>query len=241
MPSEFSDEQLNAFIDNEIDSADKQRIFEALRRDEHLRKRVCELQKAHDLIRMTYQSIDPPTGYPPPEQDRPAPRFLRGMAAGLLLAAGTLLGWFAHQQSRGDGLPELAQAIQFAPTTTGATRRIMLHVSTDDEYRLNHMLEETERLLETGRENGERLRVEILANGPGLKLVKKSAGPAGQRLQRLQQRYDNLTVAACAQTLERLRAEKGIELELNPGTTLVKSALGEVLERQRQGWTYIRI
>ncbi len=243
MSNDFSDERLNAFIDNEVDLAEKHQLFDALRQDESLRKRVCELQKTHDLIKLTYQSIDPPTGYPPLPQTRSRFRFPRSMAAGILVVVGSLLGWFTHQQMNpNNSLLELARAVESPQTTrTDSARKIMLHVSTNDEYRLNIMLEETEHLLKASREGGEKVFVEILTNGPGLELVKKSGSQSAQRLQELQTRYDNLFVTACAQAIERVRRDKGVDLELIPNTTVVRSSLSEVLERQREGWTYIRI
>jgi len=246
MSHNFSDERLNAFIDNEVDLTEKQQLFDAFREDEGLRKRACELQKTHDLVKLTYQSVELPEHYQTPlrsPSSRSRSWFMRSMAASILVVVGSLLGWFTHQQiNPGDGLLKLAQVAQPPRALTpDATRKIMLHVSTNDEYRLNLMLEETEHLLQTSRENNEKILVEILTNGPGLALVKKSAPPSGRRLQALQSRYDNLSVTACAQAIERLRVEKGVKLELIPSATVVNSALGEVLERQREGWTYIRI
>jgi len=243
MSIDFSDERLNAFIDNEVDLSDKQQIYEAFRRDEALRKRTCELQKTHDLVKMTYQSVELPPGYETPLRKQSRPWLLRSMAAGILVLAGSLLGWFSHQQMPPkNSLLNLARVVQ-APqiANADADHRIMLQVSTNDEYRLNIMLEETEHLLKTSREDGEKVFVEILANGPGLELVDKSGSAPALRLQELQSHYDNLYVTACAQAIERLRVEKGIELELIPSATVVRSSLSEVLKRQREGWTYIRI
>ncbi len=243
MSNDFSDERVNAFIDNEADLAEKNQIFEAFRHDETLRKRACELQKTHDLIKLTYQSVEPPANYQAPLRSQTRPWFLRSMAAASLLLVGSLLGWFGHQQMiPQDSLLDLARVVQPAQTAkANATRKIMFHVSTNDKYRLNIMLDETEHLLKASREDGKKVFVEILTNGPGLELVDKTRSGPAQRLQKLQNRYDNLYVTACAQAIKRLRATKGIKLDLIPKATVVRSALGEVLKRQHEGWTYIRI
>ena len=243
MSNDFSDERLNAFIDNEVDMTEKQQVFEAFRHDEALRKRACELQKTHDLVKLTYQSVEPPASYQTPLRSKSRPWFMHSMAAGILVVVGSLLGWFSHQQMNPkNGLLELARVVESPQMASpDAIRKIMLHVSTNDEYRLNIMLEETEHLLKTSQQGNEKVFVEILTNGPGLELVKKSGSRSALRLQELQTRYDNLFVTACAQAIERVRIDKGIELELIPNTTVVRSSLSEVLERQREGWTYIRI
>ncbi len=245
MSNDFSDERLNAFIDNEMDLAEKQRVFEAFRQDESLRKRACELQKTHDLIKLTYQSVNPPSSYQTPLRSQIRPWFLSNMvAATILVVISSLLGWFGHQQltPENNSLLDLARVVQ-PPQAVNASpaRKIMLHVSTSDEYRLNIMLEETEHLLKASRADGEKVFVEILANGPGLKLVDNVGSAPALRLQKLQNRYDNLYVTACAQAIERLRITKGIKLDLIPNATVVRSSLSEVLKRQREGWTYIRI
>ncbi|HEB55716.1 MAG TPA: hypothetical protein ENI98_05310 [Gammaproteobacteria bacterium] len=243
MSNDFSDERLNAFIDNEMDLAEKQRVFEAFRQDEALRKRACELQKTHDLIKLTYQSVNPPTSYQTPLRSQARPWFLSNMvAATILVVVSSLLGWFGHQAlTPNSSLLDLARAVQPPQAVNSGARKIMLHVSTSDEYRLNIMLEETEHLLKASRKNGEKVFVEILANGPGLKIVDNIGSAPARRLQKLQTRYDNLYVTACAQAIERLRITKGIKLDLIPNASVVRSSLSEVLKRQREGWTYIRI
>ncbi|NOZ37197.1 MAG: hypothetical protein GXP11_03825 [Gammaproteobacteria bacterium] len=244
MSTDFSDERLNAFIDNEIDLAEKQQAFEIFRHDEALRKRACELQKTHDLIKLTYQSVDLPPSYQTPLRSQPRPNFLRNMvAATILVVVSSLLGWFSHQElAPNNSLLDLARAVQPPQVANSKmARKIMLHVSTGDEYRLNIMLEETEHLLKASRKSGEKVFVEILANGPGLKIVDNVGSAPAQRLQKLQTRYDNLYVTACAQAIERLRITKGIKLDLIPNASVVRSSLSEVLKRQREGWTYIRI
>lgn len=245
MRDNFSDERLNAFIDDELDLAEKQQIFEVFRHDEALRKRACELQKTHDLIKLTYQAIDPPTAYQTPLRNQTRPRFLRNMAAAMILVVvGSLLGWFGHQQMLPkDPLLNLARVVEPPQTPSNdIVRKIMLQVSTNDKYRLNIMLNETEHLLRTSREAGKKVLVEILTNGPGLELVDNRTGSAqARRLQRLQTRYHNLYVTACAQAIKRLWITKGIRLDLIPKATVVRSSLSEVLKRQREGWAYVRI
>lgn len=244
MSTDFSDERLNAFIDNEMDLTEKQQAFEAFRHDEPLRKRACELQKTHDLIKLTYQSVDLPPGYQAPLRNQTRPWFLRNMVATtILVVVSSLLGWFGHQEltPNNNSLLDLARAVQPPQAVNSRARKIMLHVSTSDEYRLNIMLEETEHLLKASRKNGEKVFVEILANGPGLKIVDNVGSAPARRLQKLQARYDNLYVTACAQAIERLRVTKGIKLDLIPNASVVRSSLSEVLKRQHEGWTYIRI
>src|SRR4030066_349022 len=75
----FSDEFLNAFVDNQIAAEEKSRAYVEIHQDEGLNRQVCELRKLHDLVQLAYR--DPPA--PPvhavsgPDSGRPPPRLNR--------------------------------------------------------------------------------------------------------------------------------------------------------------------
>ena len=86
-----------------------------------------------------------------------------------------------------------------------------------------------------------KLELEILTNGDGLALATNSGKDYNKRLQNLQQKYANLAVMVCGQTLKRVQREKGKKLDLLPDTNVVSSAVNQMVKRQRNGWSYIRI
>lgn len=235
-----SDETLNASIDGQLDRKDQARLMERLRNDPALAQRGCQLQKAHELVRLAYQSEQPH------ESPRPAPAARRpwrtGLVASLLIGFGMVLGllggtYYSQQPS---SLLELASTVHTPDAGDKPLWRVLLHVSTHDPYRFRILLEETEKLLESSRKEHQAVEVQILANGEGLELVRNSNTPHARRLRALQDRYSNLVVSACNEALTRLR-QKGVDIELLPQTRVVSSALDEILHRQKQGWTYIRI
>lgn len=57
---QYSDEHLNAFIDDQLDAKEKAEILDAVRHDTELSQRVCKLQKLHNLIQLSYQSVEVP-------------------------------------------------------------------------------------------------------------------------------------------------------------------------------------
>ena len=50
----YSDEQLQAFVDDEIDITDRAEIMEAIRHDDELACQVCELLQIKDTVRLAY-------------------------------------------------------------------------------------------------------------------------------------------------------------------------------------------
>jgi len=56
----FSDEQIQAFVDDEIDTHDRAEIMEAVRNDEKLACRVCELLQLKDSVSLAYRELHNP-------------------------------------------------------------------------------------------------------------------------------------------------------------------------------------
>jgi anti-sigma factor RsiW len=57
---EFSDEFINAFVDNQVTPEEKKWIYAHLASSEAFNRRVCELRKIRDLIRLAYQELSTP-------------------------------------------------------------------------------------------------------------------------------------------------------------------------------------
>ena len=243
MNDKFSDEYLNAFIDDELSLEEKQEVYNAFREDEALRKKCCELQKTRELIKLNYQTVELPEKYQAPLQDNNRNWFFRSIAAGILVLTGSLLGWFSHKQVVSAGSWVTTTQNQYVPVTQfqQPDNRILMHVSTGNPYRLNILLDETEAMLKQAKESGQSLAIEILANSAGLELVKYEDTDYNKRLLMLQQQYSNLMVSACSKTIELLEANQGFEFPIMPRATVVRSSINEVIKRQQEGWTYIRI
>jgi intracellular sulfur oxidation DsrE/DsrF family protein len=57
---------------------------------------------------------------------------------------------------------------------------------------------------------------------------------------RMQQRHANLHWVACGQSLARFTSE-GQKVELLPATRTAPTAIGEIVTRLQEGWTYVRV
>jgi len=241
MKDSFSDEYLNAYLDDELDTDERAQLLEALRQDGELSARVCKLQKVKEMVQLAYHNFEAEQS----TQHTPAHKPVwPALAASFLLALGLLTGWFANnhfeQQPR---LLDLAKAAQTHNTHATAQDewRLVMHVDSSDPARFNIMLDETEQLLKASAQQQQKVRIEILTNGGGLMLVEESNAPYTQRLQSLAKQYDNLGLIACQRALDSLKKDKGVDLDLVPEATVVESAMNQVIKRQQEGWAYIRI
>ena len=239
---QYSDEHLNAFIDGELDAVEKAEILDAVRHDAELSQRVCKLQKLHNLIQLSYQSVEIPEHHKTTGDLTQSAKLKWFAAASFFLAIGSIAGWISHQTMSSDSLIDIAQVTHTPAATNNAEQwKLMLHVSTANPNRLNIVLNEAEALLEEYAKSSRKLELEILANSEGLALVSNNGKGYNKRLQNLQQKYENLAVMVCGETLKRIQRTQGKKLKLLPNTNVVSSAISQVVKRQQSGWSYIRI
>ena len=241
MKDTFSDEYLNAYLDNQLDTDERAQLLEALRQNADLSARVCKLQKVKDMVQLAYHNFEAEQSTQQTHTHKPV---WPALAASFLLAIGLLTGWFANNQfDQQPRLLELAKAAQTHNTmATGQDEwRLVLHVDSSDPARFNVMLDETEQLLKASAQQQQKVRIEILTNGGGLMLVEEGDAPYTQRIQALAKQYDNLGLIACQRALDNLKKDKGIDLDLVPEASVVESAMNQVIKRQQEGWAYIRI
>lgn len=241
----FSDEHLNAFVDGELDDADREQLLDILRHDPLLNARVCDLQKVRELVQHAYRQPPAPPQESHQPQNRGRSRFTSGIAASIILGLGVALGWGVHEQQQPQGsLLEIAQSMQLTPAQSAEDHswRVVLHVTTADPYRLKTVLDEAEGLLRQHTVNNHKVAVEVLANGRGLDLLRADISPFAERIRELQSRYDEtLAFKACQNAINRLKLEKNIDVTLIPEAEVVPTAIGEVILRQREGWAYVQI
>lgn len=238
----FSDEFLNAYLDDELSHSDKARLLAAARQNEALSRRLCQLQRVRNMVQLAYHDVSRPLEEQPvPQKKTPFLPRLAGVAS-ILLLAGVVGGWFTHHYfDRQVGLTEMVQELRLNNPQANAPWKLMVQVSSDDNHRFNVLIDETERLLKTAQENNEQVTIQILANSSGINLLKDDGSPTAIRVRNLNRKYHNLLLTACGQTLQKLKLAHQPVPRLLSEATIVPSALQEVIEKQRLGWTYVKI
>jgi len=242
MKERFSDEHLNAYLDGELDAGERAHLMDVLRSDPELASRVCQLQKVKEMVQLAYPDVPDQPRTPRPA--RPHRRWAGpAIAASLLFLVGLAGGWVANLHwQHPPRLLEIAKTARLdAGDAIDKPWRLMLHVNSDDTYRYQIMLSETEELLRSAARDGRPVEIEIVTNGPGLLLLSDRDDPFTRRLQALAREYDNLELRACERALRRYRLREGRDLQLIPEAGTVTSAMHEVIRRQKEGWAYINI
>jgi len=231
MKYEISDEILNAHIDNELDPAERATLLERIAADSALRTRACERWQLKQMVRGAFPL---PRTHAASTHPRWTTRWTNALAASILLVCGLFSGWFAHE--RIDTVHVPLKQIDAIRADGG---RVVLHLFSDEPARMEAALHMAEQLANTRDKAGNPLRVEFIANGPGLHLLRSGGSPYAARVTALRQSHDNLRLIACHQAIERMH-ERGINVVLLPQVEEATSAESQLAERLTQGWRYLQ-
>lgn len=230
----FSDEFINAFIDDELTPEEKAQAYSRLGNDEALNRQICELRKVRDLVALAYRHVP---GHEPRMGATVAGRKCSpALAAGLALIIGGVGGWFLHPAQAPREPDQL-----IASNAAQDTDKVLFHVSDGDPDHLKTVLDEVENLMTFYRETHKKARVEVITNGGGLSLLMAGISPYAERIQRMQKEYSDLTFVACQNTIDRVQQELGLTAKLLPGVVVIDSGVAQIMRRQSQGWAYLQV
>ena len=130
-------------------------------------------------------------------------------------------------------LPGLQAAQAADGAKAGKKHHAIFHVTDDVEWKWNQALNNAANLQKAvGKEN---IDIEIVVNGPGLNMMKFDS-PVGNRMEAAIKGGINLI--ACGATMKAAKVEKK---DLFPGVNVVPGGVVQIMTRQEEGWTYIKI
>jgi intracellular sulfur oxidation DsrE/DsrF family protein len=230
----FSDEFINAFVDDQLTPEEKAQVYARLSGNEALSQQICELRKIRDMVQLAYK--EPPMPVKGMATFASTRKFGLGVAAGLMLLIGGITGWFLHQ-------PSVNQVISVAQNVPGddTPAKVLFHVSDGNTEHLKSVLDDVEDLMKYYRRSHQKARVEVITNGEGLSLLLAGISPFAERIQKMQKEYHGLTFVACQNTIDRYQEELGLTAKLLPGVVTIDSGVAQIMRRQHQGWAYIQV
>ena len=232
--SPISDELINAFIDHQITKEERLEILSLIKHDKGLAARICELKQLKEMTQQAFASIPDPY----PKAATQASFLPRIAAAFAIFSVGLLLGLASIQFSTDPAITVANNDPQGQGDS--ATTRVLMHLTSADVESGLDTLDNLQQMLDEYREHQQHVLVEVVANGDGIKLLSANNRDIARRLTELTQNYSNLTFAACKNTIEQMQLVRGIRIELIPEVKLIESGMVQVIQRQRDGWTYIR-
>lgn len=113
-----------------------------------------------------------------------------------------------------------------------ARYKAVFHVADGDPKKWGQALNNAQNVQEAlGKDNG---RIEIVANGGGIGMLKFDS-EMGNRIRDLQRA--GINIVACENTMKRLNLTRD---DMLPDIGYVPSGVIEVMQKQQEGWSYVR-
>jgi intracellular sulfur oxidation DsrE/DsrF family protein len=239
---EITEDKLNLFIDQQLDSDEMNEIHEAILDDKELREQVCQLKAVRELVGYAYSEV-PASPSENSNHKRTASMLGRAVAVSLTLVVGVVLGWSTYQYS-----PNAIQAISAENTfqyvanhvkVEHGKRKIVLHIDSSDLQVVNAALNEADQLLATYRKANTPIELDIITNKSGINILRPGISPYINRIQNLINR-DEVAIYACNRSIAKALEKEGVEIVLMQGVTKDKSARELIPQRLEKGWVYIK-
>ena len=132
--------------------------------------------------------------------------------------------------------------VMFAATVSANddVRQILLHLDEADPDRQNLVLNNASNINRYYQDKGEEVEIEIVTYGPGLTMLVPGKSPVAERVKSISQNFDNVSFRACANTHAKMSKKAGKDVKLMPQADMVPSGVVHLVERQQEGWIYIR-
>lgn len=226
----FSDESLNAFIDNQLGAQEREEILAAIAEDADLGQRLCALRSTKELVRHAYGQVPAVR----PSRDRRFSLWSSALAASVALVVGVLVGWQGHRAA--DASPPGSMLAWAGSTFAAQPSRVLLHLDSAQPERMEEALD----LVEAYLAKAGNARVEVVVNNSGLDLLRQETTPYARRIAALAARHELLAFVACGNAIARYRSA-GLDVTLVPEARVERTAVEHIVDRVRQGWTYLKI
>jgi intracellular sulfur oxidation DsrE/DsrF family protein len=226
----ISDEQLSAFLDDELDAEEKSRIFSLAERDPELDRRICHQRKIRELVRHAYHDV------PRPERRSTGVIRRRPLAYALVASVLVLIGL-------GAGLLAPRLYDQGNPAASPGTLAVtespnyILHVSSGEPDNMRAVLKRAREILASS-DQAHPHRVEVVANEQGLNLLRSDITPFAEEIAALAD--SSVVFYACSRAIQRLE-ERGVSVQLVPQANPDYTALDRVVLRLQDGWNYLKL
>ena len=128
-----------------------------------------------------------------------------------------------------------------ASADTSPAHHVVFQINAADPGLMNLLLNNAEQSKAAYEAAGEKLEVEIVAYGPGLKMLLPNS-PVKARIQNLAANNSGIGFAACGNTMKKMAKKTGKPVELLEfgNIKMVPGGVVHILQRQDQGWHYIK-
>jgi intracellular sulfur oxidation DsrE/DsrF family protein len=121
------------------------------------------------------------------------------------------------------------------------THRLVIQVTEADPAKYNLVLSNAANVSQDYSSRGEEVEIEILAYGPGLHMLRADTSPVKERMASFRDGMPNVAFIACGNTLKTMAEhERKSTIPLLDGVEVVTTGVARLMQRQEEGWSYVR-
>jgi uncharacterized protein len=117
---------------------------------------------------------------------------------------------------------------------------LILQVNTNDPAAMNLALNNATNVVQHYGELSEKVKVEVVAFGPGLHMLRDDTSPVKARIETMALSTPEVSFKACGNTRDNMHKAESKDIPLIPQAKLVKSGVVHIMEREEEGWTYVK-
>jgi intracellular sulfur oxidation DsrE/DsrF family protein len=132
-----------------------------------------------------------------------------------------------------------AQMVHPAPAKS-KQHLLILQVNTNDPATMNLALNNAMNVAQFYKEAGEKVKIEVIAFGPGLHMLREDTSPVKARIETMALSTPEVSFKACGNTQENMSKSESKDIPIVPQAQVVKSGVVRVMELEEQGWSYVK-
>ncbi|MEC3863267.1 hypothetical protein VK792_18400 [Mesobacterium sp. TK19101] len=133
-----------------------------------------------------------------------------------------------------------AMALATSAYAEGQTHHVAVHVNQNDPQTMNMALNNVQNLTNYYKSQGDDVVVEVVTYGPGLHMLMEGKSPVADRVAAMSLEIENLTFAACGNTIKGIEKKTGAPVTLLSEAMVTPSGVVRLIELQEQGYAYVR-
>jgi len=122
----------------------------------------------------------------------------------------------------------------------GKQHRLVIHVDSPDADIMNEALHNAANIIETERKAHDTAKIEIVANGYGVKMLLSELSPVAGEIGRVHTAYPGIVFSACGISLAHIEKAMKRSLTVLPEARVVPSGAARIMELEEQGWAYLK-
>ena len=134
----------------------------------------------------------------------------------------------------------LTAAMATGAWAEGVTHYVAVHVDENDPQVMNMALNNVANVTSYYESQGDTVLIELVAYGPGLNMYIPGKSPVETRISAMALEMENLSFAACGNTLNAMRKNSGKDITLMDEAVVVPSGVVRLIELQENNYAYIR-